>query len=138
MSRSNLASCRNCCRAPAVAVNALNRHRIRQLEALLAAGKRWQDSGFVFTTPTGTVLDPRNLTRAFKAILTANGLPLIRIHDLRHSCATLLLAQGVSPRVVMETLGHSQVSLTLNTYSHVLPAIQEDAANRMDDILTGS
>jgi integrase len=102
----------------------------------LAAGKRWQDSGFVFTTPIGTVLDPRNLTRAFKAILAANNLRLIRIHDLRHSCATLLLAQGVSPRVVMETLGHSQVSLTLNTYSHVLPALQEDAASKMDAILS--
>lgn len=121
---------------PAVAVKALNRCRIRQLEARLAAGSRWQDSGFIFTTPTGTVLDPRNLTRAFKAILSANDLPPIRIHDLRHSCATLLLAQGVSPRVVMETLGHSQVSLTLNTYSHVLPALQEDAASKMDAILT--
>ena len=57
-------------------------------------------------------------------------LPNIRLHDLRHSCATLLLVQGVSPRVVIETLGHSQVSLTLNTYSHVLPALQEDAASR--------
>ena len=102
---------------------------------LVSPGKRWHDSGFVFTTPTGTVLDPRNLTREFKGVLAANNLPLIRIHDLRHSCATLLLAQGVSPRVVMETLGHSQVSLTPNTYSHVLPALQEDAASKMDAIL---
>jgi integrase len=64
-------------------------------------------------------------------------LPTIRLHDLRHSCATLLLAQGVSPRVVMETLGHSQVSLTLNTYSHVPPALQKDAAAKMDAILGG-
>jgi integrase len=117
-------------------VKALNRCRVRQLEMRLAAGKRWQESGFVFTTPNGTVLDPRNVTRAFKSILAANSLPPIRIHDLRHSCATLLLAQGVSPRVVMETLGHSQVSLTLNTYSHVLPALQEDAASKMDAILS--
>ena len=55
----------------------------------------------------------------------------MRLHDLRHSCATLLLAQGVNPRVVMETLGHSQVSLTLNTYTHVLPAVQRDAAARI-------
>jgi integrase len=123
---------------PGVAVKALNRCRVRQLEARMAAGKRWQDSGFVFTTPTGTVLDPRNLTRHFKAILTTNNLPPIRLHDLRHSCATLMLAQGVSPRVVMETLGHSQVSLTLNTYSHVLPALQEDAAAKMNAILGGS
>jgi integrase len=71
----------------------------------------------------------------FKALLTAAGLPNIRLHDLRHSCATLLLAQGVNPRVVMETLGHSQVSLTLNTYSHVLPALQQDAAARMNALL---
>ena len=62
----------------------------------------------------------------------------MRLHDLRHSCATLLLAQGVNPRVVMETLGHSQVSLTLNTYSHVLPALQRDAAARMDAALAES
>ncbi|MEQ1867745.1 MAG: tyrosine-type recombinase/integrase, partial [Micropepsaceae bacterium] len=65
-------------------------------------------------------------------------LPNVRIHDLRHSCATLLLAQGVNPRVVMETLGHSQVSLTLNTYSHVLPVLQQDAASKMDALLSGS
>jgi integrase len=61
----------------------------------------------------------------------------MRLHDLRHSCATLLLAQGVNPRVVMEPLGHSQISLMLNTYSHVLPALQEDAAAKMNGILTG-
>ena len=76
------------------------------------------------------------MTRQFKALPTVAKLPNIRLHDLRHSCATLLLAQGVNPRVVMETLGHSQVSLTLNTYSHVLPALQQDAAARMDAILT--
>jgi integrase len=75
------------------------------------------------------------VTRQFKALLAAAKLPDMRLHDLRHSCATLLLAQGVNPRVVMETLGHSQVSLTLNTYSHVLPALQQDAAAKMDAIL---
>ena len=75
------------------------------------------------------------MTRQFKALLTAAKLPDMRLHDLRHSCATLLLAQGVNPRVVMETLGHSQVSLTLNTYSHVLPALQRDAAARMNAVL---
>lgn len=68
----------------------------------------------------------------------AAGLPNIRLHDLRHPCATLLLAQGVNPRVVMETLGHSQVSLTLNTYSHVLPALQRDAATLMNAIFAES
>lgn len=120
---------------PDTVVRALQRHRVRQLEARLVAGQRWQDSGFVFTTPIGTVLDARNVTRTFKAVLASQNLPPIRLHDLRHSCATLMLAQGVSPRVVMDTLGHSQISLTLNTYSHVLPAMQEEAASKMDAIL---
>jgi integrase len=123
---------------PAVAVTALRSHRTRQLEARLAAGGRWQDRGFVFASAVGTPLEQRNLTRQFKALLTAATLPDMRLHDLRHSCATLLLAQGVNPRVVMETLGHSQVSLTLNTYSHVLPALQRDAAARMDAVFAKS
>ena len=121
---------------PTAVVNALARHRIRQLEARLAAGSKWQETGYVLTSGIGTPIDLRNVTRAFKAVLKTAELPnVIRLHDLRHSCATLLLAQGVSPRVVMETLGHSQVSLTLNTYSHVLRALQQDAAAKMDAIL---
>ena len=119
---------------PTVAITALRSHRTRQLEARLAAGRHWQDRGFVLTSTVGTPLEPRNVTRQFKALLTAAKLPDMRLHDLRHSCATLLLAQGVNPRVVMETLGHSQVSLTLNTYSHVLPALQRDAAARMNAV----
>ena len=91
----------------------------------------------MFSSPIGTPTDGRNLTRGFKALLVAAELPPVRIHDLRHSCATLLLAQGVSPRVVMETLGHSQISLTMNTYSHVLPDLQRDAAERMNRMLLG-
>jgi integrase len=123
---------------PAVAITALRSHRTRQLEARLAAGGHWQDRGFVLASSVGTPLEPRNVTRQFKALLTAAKLPDIRLHDLRHSCATLLLARGVNPRVIMETLGHSQVSLTLNTYSHVLPALQQDAAGKMDAILASS
>jgi integrase len=66
------------------------------------------------------------------------GLPNRRFHDLRHSCATLLLAQGVSPRVVMDVLGHSQISLTMNTYAHVLPELRREAADRMNDLLNDS
>jgi integrase len=69
------------------------------------------------------------------AIRSSATLPSIRFHDLRHTAATLLLAQGVSPRVIMETLGHSQISLTLDTYSHILPALQQEAADRMDAAL---
>ncbi|OFV90135.1 MAG: hypothetical protein A3G76_12560 [Acidobacteria bacterium RIFCSPLOWO2_12_FULL_65_11] len=121
---------------PAVAVKALRAHRVSQLEARLAAGSRWRDGGFVFTSSIGTPIEPRRISKEFRALLMTAELPTIRLHDLRHSCATLLLAQGVSPRVVMEILGHSQVSLTLNTYSHVLPALQQDAARKMDAILS--
>jgi integrase len=122
---------------PSVAVAALRAHRVRQLETRMSAGSRWRDVGFVFTSSIGTPLDPRHVTREFKTLLKTAGLPNIRLHDLRHSCATLLLAQGVNPRVVMETLGHSQISLTLNTYTHVLPQLQREAASKIDAILGG-
>ena len=121
---------------PALAVAALRSHRTRQLEERLVAGKRWCDSGMVFTTTIGTPLGTQSLHRSFKAILRNAGLPDIRYHDLRHTAATLLLAQGVDPRTIMETLGHSQISLTLNTYAHVVPALQREAAAKMDEILS--
>jgi integrase len=102
----------------------------------MALGEAWQDSGLVFVSPIGTPLDPRNVTRQFQAMLAAApGVPRVRFHDLRHTAATLLLAQGVDPRTIMETLGHSQISLTLNTYSHVLPALQSAAAAKIDAVL---
>ena len=122
-------------RMPAVVVSALKAHRTRQLEERLAAGGAWEDSGLIFTTPFGLAMDPRGATREYQALLKAATLPSVRFHDLRHTAATLLLAQGVDPRTIMETLGHSQISLTLNTYSHVLPALQEQAALRMDEVL---
>ena len=91
----------------------------------------------MFTPRIGTPIEPSNLTKDFKRLLKKAGLPDIRFHDLRHTAATFLLAQGVDPRTIMETLGHSQISLTLNTYSHVLPTLQEDAAERMNRMLLG-
>jgi integrase len=108
---------------PALAVEALRRHRATQRDARLLAGARWHETGLVFTTKWGTPIEPRNATRSFKRLLARAGIREIRFHDLRHSCATLLLVQGVSPRVVMEILGHSQISLTMNTYSHVIPML---------------
>ena len=75
--------------------------------------------------------------RKFRAMLLDAKVPVVRFHDLRHTAATLLLSQGVDPRTIMETLGHSQISLTLNTYSHVLPALQASAADKLDAILNG-
>ena len=77
----------------------------------------------------------RKVRRAWKELLASADLPYVRIHDLRHTAATLLLTQGVHPRVVMETLGHSQIGVTLDTYSHVLPVLQRDAADEMDKAL---
>jgi integrase len=122
---------------PHVVITALKAYRKAQLEERLAAGGEWEDSGLVFTTSIGKPLDPRKVTQEFHALLKAAELPAVRFHDLRHTAATLLLAQGVDPRTIMETPGHSQISLTLNTYSHVLPALQESAAARMNAILSG-
>jgi integrase len=96
----------------------------------------WCTSRLVFPSQVGTPLSARNLVRHFKLVLPKAGLPeTIRFHDLRHSCATLLIAQGVHPRVVMEILGHSQISVTMNTYGHVLPETQRDAAAKLDALL---
>ena len=122
---------------PSLVCDALRAHRTRQLEDRLAAGGRWIDSGMVFTSTVGTLMEPRTQQRKFKAILRAAELPNIRYHDLRNTAATLLLAQGVDPRTIMETLGHSQISMTLNTYAHVVPALQRVAAEKMDAILNG-
>ncbi len=114
---------------PATVETALREHRVRQLEDRLASGGRWQESDLVFTTAFGSPLDGRTVTKQFQRILERAGLPRIRFHDLRHTCASLLLAQGVHPRAVMETLGHSQISLTMNTYSHVMPALRKEVAD---------
>ncbi len=110
---------------------------LRQLEDRLLAGSRWRDDprGLVFTTTVGTPIDGIAVTRRFQAVLAAARLPRQRFHDLRHARASLLLAQGVAPRVVMETLGHSQISLTLNTYSDVIPALGRAAVDQMDAVL---
>jgi len=122
---------------PGVVLDGLRRHRVRQLEERLAGGPGWKgnDWDLVFTTTVGTPLDGIAVTRRFQALLASAGLPHQRFHDLRHACASLLIAQGVSPRVVMETLGHSQISLTMNTYSHVTPALGRAAAERMNELL---
>ena len=118
---------------PQVAVQALKKHRAQQAAEKLKMGEAWQDLGFVFTTPIGTPMDASNLRKtSFHPLLERAGVPRIRFHDLRHTCATVLLAQGVHPKVVQEQLGHSQISLTLDTYSHVLPSLQQEAANEMD------
>jgi integrase len=121
----------------------LRDHRQRQREERLLAGPAWvgaeplDPACYVFTTTAGTPLEKRNVVRAFKAVLRRAGLSERRFHDLRHSTATLLLAQGTDVRTIMDILGHSEIALTLNTYSHVIPKLRREAADRMDAILGG-
>ncbi len=122
-------------RLPAPVVPILRAHRVRQLEQRLAAGARWREHAFVFTTRDGQPLDGCRLNRQTKAQLHAAGLPRLKFHSLRHSCATFLLVQAVAPRVVMDILGHSQISLTMNTYSHVIEQLQDGAAQDMAALL---
>jgi integrase len=120
---------------PPPLVEALRQHQERQEKEQLAAGTLWRSSPCVFTTPIGTPVDPRNDYREFKKLITRAGLPSVRLHDLRHTAASLLLAQNVPARVVMEILGHSQIALTMNTYSHVAPEVSREAAERMAQTL---
>lgn len=119
---------------PQVCVDALTAHRARQCEERHAAAV-WPHPELVFTTSVGTPIEPRNLVRHFQQTCERTGIGKYRFHDLRHTCASLLLAQGVEPRVIMDTLGHSVISTTLNLYTHVMPATQREAANRMDEML---
>jgi integrase len=123
---------------PPIVISALRSHRARQVLERLAAGEHWIDLGLVFPSQRGTLADGPNVTHRFHKLLKQAGLPPMRFHDLRHACASLLLVQGVHPRVVMETLGHSQISLTMNTYSHVLPVLQQEAADKMQAVLGAS
>jgi len=121
---------------PAVAVTALKKHRKQQVAEQLAAGEAWYDYGLVFTTEAGTPVHPSNLrNRSFDRVLEKAGLPHIRFHDLRHTCATLLLAAGENPKAIQQLLGHSRINVTLDTYSHVTTDMMAKTASRMDAIL---
>jgi integrase len=118
-------------------VGALRLHRKLQREERLAWGEAWQDTGLVFTREDGTLVHPHQFSRFFERHVLASGLPRIRLHDVRHSYATAALAAGIPAKVVSERLGHANVSITLDTYSHVLPALQEDAANKVARLILG-
>jgi integrase len=100
------------------------------------AGEKWQENDLIFPTRLGTPMHPTSMTKDFKLVLTKAGPPNIRFHDLRHTAATLKLQQGIHPKIVQERLGHADISLTLNTYSHVMHGMQEEAAIKLDEVLT--
>jgi integrase len=118
------------------AVSALRAHRKRQLEERVRKAGLWEDIGLVFPSEVGSPMSGRNLYRAFKIRVKRASLPeTLRFHDLRHTCATLLLRQGVHVKYVQELLGHADISLTLNVYSHVLPDMCDAAVSAMDAVL---
>jgi integrase len=117
---------------PPMLVTELRRHRTEQAQQLLRLGVRLTDDHHVLTREDGTPALPRSLTRDFRRFTHQHRLPQIRLHDLRHSHATHLLAAGVHPKIAQERLGHSTVSITLDTYSHVLPGMQDDAVAKVD------
>ncbi len=131
---------------PQVIVDALAVHRERQVTLREAANGRWQGpdyfggrmTGFVFTSTIGTVIEPRSVNRYYDAAVKRAGIPKQRFHDLRHNFAGLLLVQGVAPRVVQEMMGHSTIAITMNRYTHVPDALQRDAADRLDALLSGT
>ena len=117
------------------AVKLLHEIRCRQIEHRLKAGPLWQNAGYVFAQADGRPVDPDALTHHFEAIVRKAGLPHLTLHGLRHAHATLLLTAGVHPKVVSERLGHSNIAITMDTYSHVLPGLQEAAAQALDERL---
>jgi integrase len=122
---------------PATVIGELRAHRLRQAEELLRVGVRHsEDDDFVVAQGDGTPLRPHSLGQEWVRFLTRTpALPRIRFHDLRHTHATHMLANGVHPKIASERLGHSKIGITLDLYSHVIPGMQEDAAARVDDAL---
>ena len=123
---------------PAQLVEALKAQRKAQAEERLQAGSEWEEHGMVFARVNGHPIDKKADWKAWKALLIKANVRTVRLHDGRHTAATLLLSAGVHPRVVMELLGHSQMRTTTDTYSHVMPALAQEAADTMGAALWGS
>jgi integrase len=129
------AKCRRRVDLPRFARDVLRRHRTEQARERLHLEPAYQDDGLVCPTRDGRPWKPDNLSSGFRKFLKRTQLPLVRFHDLRHTHATSLLRQNVHPKIVSERLGHSNVGITLDTYSHVLPGMQREAADKLDDVL---
>jgi integrase len=117
-----------------IVIAELRAWRLRQSEELLRLGVRLTDDTFICAREDGSPIQPNSIGHAWDRFLASTALPRIRFHDLRHGHATALLAAGVHPKVASERLGHSRVALTLDTYSHVIPGMQEDAVARIDAV----
>jgi integrase len=121
-----------------VALAALRTHRARQLEERLAFGPAYQDHGLVFAKEDGSPLHPEVFLRLFQRRAKAAGLPVIRLHDVRHSWATHALQAGIAPKVVSSRLGHANIRVTLDIYTHVMPALDQEAADKVEALILGS
>ena len=119
-------------------VAALRNHRRAQRKERLSFGEGWNDEQLVFTLEDGTRIHPTRFSAWFSQHARRAGLPVIRLHDLRHSYATAALSAGIPAKAVSERLGHANVSITLDTYSHVLPSLQEDAASAVAALILGT
>ena len=108
-------------------IEVLKAQAARQLSEQDDWDEAWTDSGLVFTAENGAALDPESVSRYWRQAVKKSMLPRIRLHDLRHTHATLALPAGIHPKVVSERLGHATISITLDTYSHAIPALQEEA-----------
>lgn len=120
---------------PALCIAPLRRHRLRLRETFTRTGVEWSESGYVFATRNGRPVEPRNVYRSFTRVAADAGLRVVRLHDARHGTATLLTAAGVVPRVIMEILGHSRISITMDVYTHVVHNTQREAISHMDRLL---
>jgi len=107
----------------------------RLMEIHAFAGSRWHDHGLVFPSEIGTPLEERNVLRRFQKICEANALPKLRIYDLRHTHASLLIHEGVHPKRISERLGHSSIKLTMDTYGHLFEGSDRDSASKMEKLL---
>jgi integrase len=122
---------------PAFVIDILKQHQEHQQEMRTKAGMQWRETGIVFCNIYGGYLESSNLHDAFKGLLEKAELPNVRFHDLRHSAATILLGMGVHPKIVQELLGHSTISMTMDIYSHVLPSMQQEMMDKLDDLFKG-
>ena len=132
MGQPKTASGRRSIALPAAGGDARRKHRAHQNAERLGPWSAWQDRGFVFTNETGGPLHVNNLVARVHWLVDAVGVPPIRFHHRRHTCATLLLAEGVRPKIVRERLGHADISMTRNRSGHVTPGMQQQAADAID------
>jgi integrase len=119
---------------PPVTVEALRQHKARQAQQRLLADTSWKEQGLIFTTRTGTPVDTTNVLHRFHEILERAGLPRMRFYDLRHTHASLLIAEGVHPKRIAERLGHASIKLTMDLYGHLFEGSDKESADRMQKI----